>query len=133
VGRCAIDRQLDAATAKRQEAAETVSNLEPFRAARWALGGGLQTWWHGFQPVLAWPRGSRGRGDTPQQDKLTYVPNCCSALQAVLSGGRVFTVDRIDVAHTPEPPATPIILPSLMWSETAVQVRIHIQRNGLIR
>jgi hypothetical protein len=78
-------------------------------------------------------RGSRGRGHRPQQDKLTYVHNCCSALQALLSGGRVFTVDRIDVAHTPEPPATPIILPSLMWSETAVQVRIHFQPNGLIR
>jgi hypothetical protein len=34
----------------------------------------------------------------------------------------VYTVDRIDVSHTPEPPGTPVTLPSLMWSEVAVQV-----------
>jgi len=45
--------------------------------------------------------------------------------QAVVSAGKVYTVDRIDVTHTPEPPGVPVTLPSLMWTEVAVQVRSH--------
>jgi hypothetical protein len=47
----------------------------------------------------------------------------CVCLQAVLAGGKVYAVDRIDVTHTSEPPGVPVTLPSLMWSEITVQVR----------
>lgn len=47
----------------------------------------------------------------------------CLVVQAVLAGGKVYAVDRIDVTSTPEPPGVPVTLPSLMWSEVSVQVR----------
>jgi hypothetical protein len=43
-------------------------------------------------------------------------------LQAVLSGGKVYTVDRIDVAEQAKPPLAPAVMPSLMWTEISVQV-----------
>lgn len=61
---------------------------------------------------------------------LCFVTHYCAltCLQAVLSGGQVYAVDRMDVTRTPDPPATPVTLPSLMWSEVAVQVRVITAR-----
>jgi hypothetical protein len=44
-------------------------------------------------------------------------------LQAVLSGGKVYTVDRIDVAEQLRPPLAAVVMPSLMWTEISAQVR----------
>jgi hypothetical protein len=63
------------------------------------------------------------------QLRISNVSVCVtiSCVQAVLAGGKVYAVDRIDVPHTPEPPGVPVTLPSLMWSEITVQVRTATQ------
>ncbi|KAF6266322.1 hypothetical protein COO60DRAFT_446960 [Scenedesmus sp. NREL 46B-D3] len=40
---------------------------------------------------------------------------------AVLSAGKVYTVDRVDVADTAVPPLAAVVMPSLMWTEISVQ------------
>ncbi|WIA35755.1 hypothetical protein OEZ86_004151 [Tetradesmus obliquus] len=43
---------------------------------------------------------------------------------AVLSGGKVYTVDRIDVADPPRLPLAAVVMPSLMWTEVSVQANV---------
>jgi hypothetical protein len=54
------------------------------------------------------------------------------ALQAVLAGGKVYTVDRVDVAEQPKPPLVPVAMPSLMWTEISVHVSYNTLNNSYI-
>lgn len=55
--------------------------------------------------------------------RVRFISHLCPCLQAVLSGGKVYTVDRLDVTDSSLlPPLAPVTMPSLMWTEIQVTV-----------